>query len=120
MKVAQDVRLLSSGPETGFGELRLPAVMQGSSFFRGKVNPLVPESLLHACFLVQGLDHAAQAACARGELQLHGFETVPALAILDAQRLLAAAVERFDRSCVQGLEVDEARARAHAGRAHPR
>lgn len=119
-KVAQDFRLLSSGPGTGFGELRLPQVMEGSSFFAGKSNPVVPESLLHACFQVQGLDHAAQLALGRGELQLHGFEAVAAVAVLDSMGLLERTVSRFDRSCVRGLEADEARCRAHAAKAHPR
>lgn len=120
LKLAQDVRLLSSGPETGFGELALPAVMEGSSFFRGKVNPLVPESLMHCCFLVLGADRAAQESCAHAELQLNGFETVAAISVLDALAMLGAAVERFDVSCLRGLEADVARCRAHVAHAHPR
>jgi aspartate ammonia-lyase len=120
LKLAQDLRLLSSGPETGFGELVLPAVMEGSSFFRGKWNPVVPESLMHCCFQVLGCDHAVQAACARAELQLNVLETVAAVGVLDAMTMLAAAVGRFEASCVRGLTADEARCREHAARAHPR
>jgi aspartate ammonia-lyase len=119
-KVAQDLRLLSSGPAAGFGELVLPKVLEGSSFFPGKANPVIPETVLHACFQVQGLDHAAQLSLGRGELQLHGFETVAAIAILDAMDLLERTVSRFARSCVHGLEADEARCRENAARAHPR
>jgi aspartate ammonia-lyase len=120
LKLAQDVRLLSSGPETGFGELVLPRVMEGSSFFRGKWNPVVPETLMHACFLVLGADHGVQQACARAELQLNVFEAVAAVSSLDAMEMLRRAIDRFDRSCIRGLVADEERCRAHAARAHPR
>ncbi len=118
-KIAQDFRLLSSGPETGFGELVLPRVMEGSSFFPGKWNPVVPESLIQCCFQVLACDHAVQLACGRAELQLNVFETVAAVGVLDAVTMLTRAIHRFDRSCVRGLEADEARCRAHAQHAHP-
>lgn len=120
LKLAQDLRLLSSGPETGFGELRLPHVMEGSSFFAGKRNPVVPESLMHCCLVVLGCDHAVQLACGRAELQLNVFEAVAVVGTLDAMAMLARAVERFDRSCVRGLEADVERCREHARQAHPR
>ncbi len=120
LKLAQDLRLLSSGPETGFGELRLPHVMEGSSFFAGKRNPVVPESLMQCCLVVLGCDHAVQLACARAELQLNVFEAVAVVGALDAMAMLTRAIERFDRSCVRGLEADEERCREHARHAHPR
>lgn len=120
LKVAQDLRLLSSGPETGFGELVLPAVMEGSSFFKVKWNPVVPETLMQCCFQVLGCDHAVQQACARAELQLNVFEAAAAVNVLDAMGMLARALDRFDRSCVRDLAADEARCREHVLRAHPR
>jgi aspartate ammonia-lyase len=118
-KVAQDLRLLGSGPRGGFGELALPHVQEGSSFFADKANPLVAETLLQASFQVLGCDRAVQAALEHGELHLHVFDGLAALNVLDALELLSNAVTRFDEGCLRGLVANEARCRelASFGRA---
>ena len=65
IKVAQDLRLLSSGPEGGFGEIILPAVQEGSSIFPGKINPVIPETMLQCCFQVLGWERATRLATRR-------------------------------------------------------
>jgi aspartate ammonia-lyase len=110
-KLAQDLRLLTSGPRGGFAELRLPHVQAGSSFFAGKSNPVVPESMIQCVCQVLGCDRAVQAAAERAELHLQVFDAVAAVNVLDALGMLAAAVERFDRLCLRGLAVNEARCR---------
>lgn len=111
-KLAQDLRLLASGPRGGFAELRLPHVQTGSSFFSDKSNPVVPESLIQCVCQVLGGDRAVQAAAERAELHLQVFDAVAAVNVLDGLGMLAAAVERFDRLCLRGLQVDEARCRS--------
>ncbi|HTF35830.1 MAG TPA: lyase family protein [Myxococcota bacterium] len=110
-KIAQDLRLLGSGPRGGMGELRLPHVQEGSSFFADKSNPLVPETLLQACFQVLGCDRAVQAALEHGELHLNVFDGLAAVNVLDALELLSNAIVRFDEGCVRGLIANEARCR---------
>jgi aspartate ammonia-lyase len=110
-KIAQDLRLLGSGPRGGLGELVLPHVQEGSSFFADKANPLVPETLLQACFQVLGCDRAVQAALERAELYLNVFDSFAALHVLDALEGLANAVSRFDEGCMRGLVANEARCR---------
>ena len=115
IKVAQDLRLLASGPRGGMGELHLPHVQAGSSFFAGKSNPVVPESVVQCCCQVLGCERAVQEAHARAELHLQVFDAVAVVNVLDALAMLAAALERFDQRCLRGLEVNEARCRALAG-----
>lgn len=109
LKLAQDLRLLGSGPDGGFGEVIVPHVQQGSSFFAGKSNPVVPETMIQCCLQVFGCDHAAQAAVERAELHLNVFDSVAAINTLDAVAMLTAATDRFDRLCLAGLEIDEER-----------
>ena len=111
LKVAQDLRLLASGPRGGFGELRLPHVQAGSSFFSGKSNPVVPESVMQCAFQVLGCERAVQEAHARAELHLQVFDAVSLVNVLAALEMLAAVLERFDTRCLQGLELNEARCR---------
>lgn len=109
IKLAKDLRLLSSGPEAGFGELRLPAVQAGSSFFPGKVNPVVPETLIQCCFQVIGLDRSVQASLEHGELNLNVWEGLAGFNVLDSLHMLRRAVALFTDKCVAGIEVNEAR-----------
>jgi aspartate ammonia-lyase len=117
LKLAQDLRLLSSGPRGGFGELRLPHVQAGSSFFGDKSNPVIAESVIQCACQVIGADRAVQAAAERAELHLHVFDAVAVVNVLDALGMLAGAVERFDTRCLRGLAVDVARCREVAGEA---
>ena len=107
-KIANDVRFLGSGPRCGLGELRLPELQPGSSIMPGKVNPVMSESLLMACMLVQGYTVTATAAGAAGNFELN--VTLPLLAwvLLDGIEVLSGAVDGFTERCVRGLEVDRA------------
>ena len=106
IKIAKDIRLLSSGPNCGFGELILPAVQEGSSFFTGKVNPVVPETLIQAAMQVIGNDRAVGASLEHGELNLNVFEGVACKNIIDSQRVLARAIDLFIAKCLEGINVD--------------
>ena len=113
LKVATDLRLLSSGPDGGFGELRLPERQAGSSIMPGKVNPVIPEAVSQAAMVVMANDQAIAMACSMGNLELNAFLPLIADALLGSLSLLANACEIFRKHCVAGIEVDEARCRAH-------
>ena len=103
-KIANDLRLLSSGPRGGIGEYSLPAMQPGSSIMPGKVNPVIPEVLNLVCFQVIGNDLAVTLAAEAGQLQLNAFEPLIAHNILGSLTLLANAVGTFTERCVAGLE----------------
>jgi fumarate hydratase class II len=111
-KVADDVRHLGSGPRCGLGELRLPAVQPGSSIMPGKVNPVMAESLLMACQLVQGYVTTVNVAGASGRFELNVSLPLLADVLLDGCQVLAGAVRGFDERCVRGLDVDRERVAA--------
>jgi aspartate ammonia-lyase len=113
VKVSGDLRLLSSGPSAGLGELRLPARQAGSSIMPGKVNPVIPEAVTQAALVVMANDQALTMACSMGSLELNPFLPLVADALLGSLGLLAAACSVFRRLCVEGIEADEARCRAH-------
>jgi len=110
-KISGDLRLLSSGPEAGLGELRLPALQAGSSIMPGKVNPVIPEAVTEAAMRVYGHDAVIGMACAAGSLELNPFLPLIADCLLDATDLLAHACQMLNRHCVQGLEANEERCR---------
>ena len=114
MKIAQDLRLLSSGPDAGFGELTLPAVQEGSSFFAAKINPVVPETLLQCGFQVLACDRAVRLAVERGELNLNVFEGAAVANLFDAFAMLTRAVPLFTERCVKGIAANRQRCRALA------
>jgi aspartate ammonia-lyase len=107
-----DLRLLASGPDTGFAELRLPEVEPGSSIMPGKVNPSVPEAVQMACFQVAAHDHAVALAAGAGELELNVMTPLVASNLADAFEVLARAVELLRTRCIEGLVVNRRRARA--------
>jgi aspartate ammonia-lyase len=108
-KICNDLRLLSSGPRTGIGELRLPAVQAGSSIMPGKVNPVIPEVVNQVAFLVIGHDLTVTMCAEGGQLQLNAFEPTIGYCVLNALRMLTAAVETLRTRCVEGIEVDRER-----------
>jgi aspartate ammonia-lyase len=116
LKLAQDLRLLASGPEGGFGEITLPEVQEGSSFFPGKINPVVPETMLQCCFQVLGHERAARLALERGELNLNVFEGAAAINLLEAVAILSRGVALFTSRCITGIGANEARCRELAAR----
>lgn len=109
IKMAKDLRLLSSGPEAGFAEIQLPVVQAGSSFFPGKVNPVVPETLIQCCFQVIAYDRAVQAVLEHAELDLNTFECSAGFNILDAIHMLEKALTNFTARCINGILANEER-----------
>ena len=115
-KIAQDLRLLASGPRTGLGELVLPALAPGSSMMPGKVNPVMCEALIQACIRVQGNGTVVQLAGMGGQLQLNANLPVLADALLDSIGLLARGATAFADRAIAGLQADAARCEATVSR----
>lgn len=113
LKVAGDLRLLSSGPDAGIGELRLPPRQAGSSIMPGKVNPVIPEAVSQAAMVVMAHDQAITFAASLGNLELNAFLPLIADALLTSLDLLTNACSLFRRLCVAGLEADEERCKRH-------
>ena len=113
--ICVDLRLLASGPDTGFAELRLPEVEPGSSIMPGKVNPSVPEAVHMACFQVAAHDHAVALAAGAGELELNVMTPLVADNLAGAFEVLTRGVALLRTRCVEGLVVDRRRARALVG-----
>ncbi|MCK6506706.1 class II fumarate hydratase [Myxococcota bacterium] len=115
-KIAQDLRLLASGPRTGLGELVLPALAPGSSMMPGKVNPVMCEALIQACIRVQGHGTVVQLAGMGGQLQLNANLPVLADALLDSVGLLARGARAFADRAVAGMQADTTRCEATVAR----
>jgi fumarate hydratase class II len=109
MKIANDVRMLGSGPRAGFGELLLPANEPGSSIMPGKVNPTQAEALTMVCAQVLGNDVAVNIGGATGHFELNVFKPVIVYNNLQSIRLLGDAARSFTDNCVVGIEANEAR-----------
>jgi len=109
IKIANDIRLLGSGPRLGLGELKLPATQPGSSIMPGKVNPVMCEMLVQVCCQVIGNDTAITFAGASGHLQLNAMIPVIAHNLLQSLELLARATEVFAQRCVRGLQPNVAK-----------
>jgi aspartate ammonia-lyase len=112
-KVSADLRLMSSGPHAGLGEIRLPERQAGSSIMPGKVNPVIPEAVTQAAMLVFGYDATLSMACAGGCLELNPFLPLVAACLLESLDLLARACDLFRRHAVEGMEANEAVCRKH-------
>ena len=112
-KIANDLRLLSSGPRGGFGEIRLPRRQPGSSVMPGKVNPVIPEAMNAIAFRVFGLDLTVTFAAEGGQLQLNPFEPVIYWSIDEAVKLLVRGMDMFAEHCVAGIEANEDRCQAN-------
>jgi fumarate hydratase class II len=116
MKLANDLRLLGSGPRAGLAEVRLPANEPGSSIMPGKVNPTQCEALSMIACQVLGNDATIGFAASQGHLQLNVFKPVIAFNLLQSIRLLADGCSNFQHHCVAGLEPDAARMAEHLER----
>lgn len=112
-KIANDLRLLSSGPRGGFAEIHLPQRQPGSSIMPGKVNPVVPECLNQIAFRVFGADTTITFAAEAGQLQLNAFEPVILWSIHEAVDLLVAGIDMLVVNCVAGIEADPERCRSN-------
>jgi fumarate hydratase class II len=110
-KIANDIRLLGSGPRSGLGELILPENEPGSSIMPGKVNPTQAEALTMVCCQVFGNHTTISVAASQGHFELNVYKPVIAQAMLQSIRLLADATTSFTDNCVAGLRADEARIR---------
>ena len=115
-QIANNLRLLASGPCTGLGEIRLPPVEPGSSIMPGKFNPSICEAVNMVCMQVQGLDHAVALACGAGQLELNTHMPLIGANALQAAKLLSAAVRALAEKCVAGLSADEAACRRNLER----
>jgi fumarate hydratase class II len=109
MKIAEDVRLLASGPRAGLGELRLPSLQPGSSIMPGKVNPVLCESVTQVAAQVIGNDAAITVGAMRGQLELNVFMPLIAHNLLESVQLLSAVSLLFAQRCIDGIELDAAR-----------
>ena len=111
MKIADDIRWLSSGPTSGIHEIRLPAVQPGSSIMPGKVNPVMSEALMMVAARVAGNHTTVTIAGSRGNFELNVMLPVIAHSLLESISLLAGASRAFADRCVAGIEANEQRAR---------
>ncbi|MFJ7437132.1 aspartate ammonia-lyase [Methylorubrum thiocyanatum] len=111
-KICNDLRLLSSGPRTGLGEIRLPAVQAGSSIMPGKVNPVIPEVVNQVAYMVIGHDLTVTLCAEGGQLQLNAFEPTIGYCVLSSLRMLSAAIDTLTKRCVEGIEADRERCRS--------
>jgi fumarate hydratase, class II len=107
-KIANDIRLLASGPRTGLAEILLPAVQPGSSIMPGKVNPSIAEMVNQVCFQVLGLDTTVAMAAEAGQLELNVMMPVMIHNVVFAMTLLTNAAKVFADRCIRGIEADEA------------
>jgi len=107
-KIANDIRLLASGPRTGLAEILLPAVQPGSSIMPGKVNPSIAEMVNQVCFQVLGLDTTVAMAAEAGQLELNVMMPVMTHNVVFAMTLLTNATNVFTDRCIRGIEADEA------------
>ena len=102
-KIAGDLRLLSSGPRTGFGEINLPSMQNGSSIMPGKINPVIPEVVSQVAFLIMGHDVTINIAAANGQLELNAFGPVLYYQLFESIFALNGAAESFAKDCVEGI-----------------
>lgn len=109
MKIANDIRMLGSGPRSGLGELQLPANEPGSSIMPGKVNPTQSESLTQVCAQVMGNHVTITMSGATGHFELNVFKPVMIYNLLQSIRLLADGTRSFSTNCVVGIEANEER-----------
>ncbi len=108
-KIANDFRLMASGPTSGFGDIILPAVQPGSSIMPGKINPSMPEMLNMVCFQVIGNDTAISLSAEGGQLELNVYMPLMAFDLLYSIDILTAAVDAFTKRCVVGIKANTER-----------
>ena len=111
-KIANDLRLMSSGPRAGFGEINLPARQNGSSIMPGKVNPVIPEVVNQVAFNIIGNDVTITMAAEGGQLELNAFEPIIFYCMFQSIDTLAYAVQTFIDNCVSGITANEERCRS--------
>ena len=111
MKIANDFRIMNSGPGGGIGELHLKAMQQGSTIMPGKVNPVIPEVVNQVAFNIIGNDLTITMAAEAGQLELNAFEPIIFYCMFQSIDTLAYAVQTFVENCVKGITANETRCR---------
>jgi aspartate ammonia-lyase len=114
IRIANDLRLLSSGPNTGFGEINLPALQPGSSIMPGKINPVMPELAAMVSFQVIGNDTAVALAVQAGQLELNVMMPTMAYSVLQSITILTNMLNVFTKKCVAGITANEKRCNFYA------
>ena len=109
IKIANDIRWLGSGPRCGIGEIHLPETQPGSSMMPGKVNPVIPESMIQVCAQVIGNDSAITLGGLSGYFELNAMMPLIAHNLLESIWLLANGADNFNLRCVKGLKADQER-----------
>lgn len=109
IKISNDLRILSSGPNGGFGEINLEPLQAGSSIMPGKVNPIIPEMVIQVCYKIIANDSAITACSYSGNLELNAFAPLIADSLLESLELLTNAVHIFEVKCISTLKVNEAK-----------
>ena len=112
-KMANDLRLLASGPRTGFNEITLPYKQNGSSIMPGKVNPVILEVVNQVAFLVMGNDLTVSLACQNGQLELNAFEPVAFSCLFESITTLTQAIRTLRTNCIQGIKANKKACDAH-------
>ncbi len=110
-KMCNDLRLLASGPRTGFGEINLPAMQNGSSIMPGKVNPVIPEVVNQAAFQVMGNDVTVSMAAEAGQMELNAFEPVVFRNLFEELDVLRNSVDTLTVNCIAGITANRERCR---------
>ena len=113
LKISNDLRLLSSGPDAGLGEINLPEKQAGSSIMPGKVNPVIPEAAAQAALKAMGNDQVIAQSCSAGNLELNQFMPLIADALLENLSLLSNACKIFTHHCVTGITANEIVCKKH-------
>jgi aspartate ammonia-lyase len=112
-KIANDLRLLNSGPAAGLNEINLPKMQPGSSIMPGKINPVIPEAVNQACFEVMGNDVAITLAAQAGQLQLNAMTPLIVYKLLASAAVLRRAVVMFTHRCIEGITANRERCREY-------
>jgi aspartate ammonia-lyase len=110
VRIANDVRLLASGPSTGLDELKLPAVQPGSSIMPGKVNPVLAEMLDMAMFHIQGCDLTVSLAAQAGQLELNVMMPIIAHNLFEMMQVMIGAIQAFTEKLVRGMQANREKA----------
>ncbi|WP_425220981.1 aspartate ammonia-lyase [Pseudomonas sp.] len=112
-KMSNDLRLLSSGPRTGLGEIQLPPMQPGSSIMPGKVNPVIPEAMNQTAYQVIASDLAVTLAAEAGQLQLNAMEPMIIYNLLNSLKMLKEACDMLEHRCIRGIIANEQACAAH-------
>lgn len=112
-KISNDLRLLSSGPRAGLGEITLPSMQNGSSIMPGKVNPVIPEVVSQVAFQVIGNDLTITMAAESGQLELNAFEPIVFHSLFETMEMLTNAVATLTENCITGITANKEQCREH-------